>query len=281
MNISELIRAGATILSDISDSPRLDAELLLGVVLRRSRTQLITYGDETVGAEDERLFEELLAKRLEGQPVAHITGIREFWSIPLKVNAATLVPRPETEMLVEHSLQHIPSDAPVRVLDLGTGSGAIIIAISSERPHAVLHAVDASEDALSIARENGSRCESKINWHLGSWFTPVADESFDLIVSNPPYIGTDETGVIDPELKFEPKQALYSGRDGLDDIILITSQAPQHLSDQGWLLIEHGYAQGEAVRELFVANNFVEVTTICDLAGLPRITSGRIAPKHH
>jgi len=281
MNISELVKAGTRVLSDSSDSPRLDAELLLGVVLRKSRTQLITYGDEAVGREDEQLFEELLAKRLQGQPVAHITGSREFWSIPFKVSSATLVPRPETELLVEQALSHIPIDEAVRVLDLGTGSGAIIIAIATERPHAELHATDVSEAALTIARNNGSRCDTKISWHCGSWYAPFHNECFDIIVSNPPYIGTDETGVLDPELKFEPKQALYSGRDGLDDIRLIVSQAPAHLNPDGRLLLEHGYGQGEAVREIFAAHGFAEISTFCDLSGQPRVTAGRLPPARH
>jgi len=277
--ISDLIRAAARVLEDVSDSPRLDAELLLGVVLRKSRTQLLTYGDEPVAPGDEELFGELLGKRLEGRPVAHITGTREFWSIPLKVDTHTLVPRPETELLVEHALLRTTDSSSV--LDLGTGSGAIIIAIASERPHARYTAIEQSAEALAIAKHNGACVEASINWLQGSWFEPVAGERFDVIVSNPPYIGTDETGVIDPELKYEPKDALYSGRDGLDAIREIVAKAPEHLNNAGWLLFEHGYGQGEASREILAAHGFVEISTICDLAGLPRISSGRLPDLQH
>jgi len=277
--ISELVRAGASILADSSDSARLDAELLLGVVLRKSRTQLIVQADAEVLSEDEALFSELLGKRLEGQPLAHITGVREFWSIPLKVNSSTLVPRPETELLVELALQKTPDGASL--VDLGTGSGAVIIAIGSERPHCDLSAVELSEAALDIAKANASRCDTPINWYQGSWFEPLAGQRFDVIVSNPPYIGTDETGVIDPELKFEPKQALYSGRDGLDAIRHITEQAADHLNPSGWLLFEHGYGQGDAARVLLAQRGFVEIATFCDLAGMPRVTSGRLPTPAH
>jgi release factor glutamine methyltransferase len=281
MNVSELIRQASKQLDLVSDSPRLDAELLLGTVLRKSRAQLYSYGNMPVSQDDQLLFGELLHKRLGGMPVAHITGTKEFWSLPLKVTADTLVPRPETELLIEQALERIPEDENTKVLDLGTGSGAVILAIGSERPNAELHATDTSKDAIEVAEENSSSCRQSVRWYIGSWLEPVEKQKFDVIVSNPPYIGFEETGLTDPELQFEPDQALYSGDDGLDAIRLIVDGAPKNLNSSGWLLLEHGFAQGEAVRQLMAQHGFVEISTICDSAGHPRVSSGRIrAPLH-
>ncbi len=285
MSIAELIKLASLRLADTSDSPRLDAELLLGMVLRKSRTQLYTYGDSPVATEDQALFAELLEKRIQHVPIAHITGLRDFWTLTLKVSPDTLVPRPETEILVEQALARIPQESAARVLDLGTGSGAVILAIGSERPHAELHATDLSADALEVAADNGACCEQMVHWYEGDWFAALTDRMglsrdaskplFDVIVSNPPYISFEETGLTDPELQFEPDIALYSGNDGLDAIRVIIGSATNHLDAEGWLLLEHGLAQGEAIRQLFATHGFVEISTVFDLAGLPRITSGR------
>jgi len=282
MTIAELIRQATDQLSDSSDSPRLDAELLLGTVTHMSRAQLYARNSDAVSADDEALFNELLAKRRQGMPVAHITGRRDFWTLSLKVTPDTLVPRPETEVLVEQALLHIPEHDACRVLDLGTGSGAIILAIGSERPHADLNATDFSADALAVAEDNAACCEHSVNWYQGSWFDALDDaQTFDVIISNPPYIGLDETNMTDPELEFEPDRALYSGTDGLDDISQIVAMAPDYLTPSGWLLIEHGLMQGDAIRQLFASRGFVEINTVFDLAGLPRVTSGRLPAVSH
>ena len=192
MQIAELIRLASQRLADTSASPRLDAELMLGLVLRKSRAQLYTYNDAIVNSDDQALFAELLQKRLNHVPIAHITGRREFWSLNLKVTPETLVPRPETEVLVEQALQRIPPDAPANVLDLGTGSGAVILAVGSERPQAHLYAIDLSAEALEVASENAACCEQHVNWYCGDWFNALPEHNtpkFDVMVANPPYIG--------------------------------------------------------------------------------------------
>ncbi len=285
MQIGELIRLASQRLQDSSDSPRLDAELMLGLVLRKSRAQLYTYSDSVVGTDDQALFAELLRKRLEHTPIAHITGLRDFWTLTLKVTPDTLVPRPETEILVEQALAKLPANETCSVLDLGTGSGAVVLSIGSERPHAILHATDLSSDALEVAAQNSDCCEQQVTWHQGDWFdaldTTTATMRFDMIVSNPPYIGLDETGLTDPELMFEPDIALYSGADGLDAIRVIVDGAGAHLVPGGWLLLEHGLLQGQAIRELLAIHNFTEITTVFDLSGLPRVTSGRLPQLTH
>jgi len=278
MQIAELIRLASLRLADSSNSPRLDAELMLGLVLRKSRAQLYTYSDSIVNTDDQALFAELLRKRLNHVPIAHITGQREFWSLNLKVTPDTLVPRPETETLVEQALQRMPQDEVANVLDLGTGSGAVILAVGSERPQAHLYAIDVSNDALEVATENAACCEQHVNWYCGDWFNALPEHNaplFDVIVSNPPYVGLTETGITDPELQFEPDIALYSGADGLDAIREIVRTSPEHLKPGGWLLLEHGLLQGEAIRTLFAEHGFVEITTVFDLSGLPRVSSAK------
>ena len=285
MQIAPLIKLASQRLTDSSDSPRLDAELLLGMVLRKSRAQIYSCSDDEISEADQALFAELLEKRRNHVPIAHITGRREFWTLNLKVTPDTLVPRPETELLVEQALARIPKESPSRVLDLGTGSGAAILAIGSERPACSLYATDISREALEVAAENGACSKQQVNWYEGDWFAALPSEAampkFDIILSNPPYIGFEESGLTDPELQFEPDIALYSGDDGLNAIRTIIHTAPQYLNAEGWLLLEHGLMQGEAIRALLADHNLVEILTIFDLAGLPRVTSGRMAATAH
>ena len=285
MQIAPLIKLASQRLADSSDSPRLDAELLLGMVLRKSRAQIYSCSNDEISAADQALFAELLEKRRNHLPIAHITGRREFWTLNLKVTPDTLVPRPETELLVEQALARIPEESSARVLDLGTGSGAAILAIGSERPNCPLYATDISREALEVAAENGACSKQQVNWYEGDWFAALTGEApmrkFDIIVSNPPYIGIEESGLIDPELQFEPDIALYSGDDGLSAIRAIIQTAPEHLNAEGWLLLEHGFTQGEAIRALLADHNFVEISTMLDLAGRPRVTSGRMAATAH
>ncbi|KGM56671.1 SAM-dependent methyltransferase [Lysobacter arseniciresistens ZS79] len=253
-----------------------DAELLLCHALGRSRSWLYAHGDDELDTASAATFEALLARRHAGEPVAYITGRRGFWSLDLQVGPATLVPRAETELLVELALQRLPLDRPLHVADLGTGSGAIALAIASERPRADVLATDASAAALDIAAANARALSlGNVGFRHGDWFAPLAGDRFDLIASNPPYIAEDDAHLGRGDLRFEPASALASGADGLDAIRVIAAAAPIHLLAGGWLLVEHGFDQGEAVRALFRAAGLVSVDTARDLEQRDRVTLGQ------
>lgn len=254
------------------DSASLDASLLLEKVTGLTRTGLIVHDDESLTREQEAAFKALVDKRATGYPMAYILGYRDFWGLRLNVTEATLIPRPATETLVEEALKLPFKNA----LDLGCGSGAIILALKSERPGAECCAVDFSEGALKVAVSNAAALDLEVRFLQGSWFDPVGDARFDLIVSNPPYIEDDDPHLKQTSLPFEPITALTSGADGLDDLRIIASQAPRHLISGGYLMCEHGYDQGEKVRELFRQAGFAGVRTVCDLEGYERVTMGRI-----
>jgi release factor glutamine methyltransferase len=274
MTIGGLLRGAAVRLG--GDSPRADAELLLAHVLGRDRGWLFAHADDPCAADDAARFDALLARRAAGEPVAYLTGRRGFWTLELDVGPGVLVPRPETEGLVEFALARIARDAPAAVLDLGTGSGAIALALAHERPRARVDAVDASADALAIARANAARLGlSRIAFHHGDWFAPVAGRRFDLVLSNPPYIADDDPHLAQGDLRFEPRGALASGPDGLDAIRRIVAAAPAHLAPGGHVAIEHGFAQGAPVRALLEAAGLREAASIRDLAGHERITHAR------
>ncbi len=220
-------------------------------------------------------FEALLARREAGEPVAYLTGEREFWSLPLAVNSYTLIPRPETETLIEWALD-LPLPADAQVMDLGTGSGAIALALASERPRWQVVAIDASEEALTVARSNASTCNlQRVQMLQSDWFEGVTGSQFNLLVSNPPYVDSADVHLQQGDVRFEPQSALVSADNGLADIAHIIDKAPKHLLAAGWLLLEHGFAQGAAVRQLLASRGFTEVTTRSDLAGLERISGGR------
>lgn len=260
------------------DDARAEAEILLAHALGRPRAWLYAHADEAPDATRLPAYAALLARRRAGEPVAQILGRREFWSLALSVTSDTLVPRPETELLVELALARIPAQVPVRVLDLGTGSGAIALAIASERPAAVVTAVEASARALDIAKKNAASLGlGSVRMLRGDWFSPVADEWFDVIVSNPPYIADDDPHLAQGDLRFEPRSALASGHEGLDDIRRIVAHAPAHLVPGGCLLVEHGWQQGEAVRAIFAAAGFTDVETVRDLEDRDRVTRARTA----
>ncbi|GAA4998332.1 peptide chain release factor N(5)-glutamine methyltransferase [Pseudoluteimonas lycopersici] len=253
-----------------------DADLLLAHVLGRSRTWLLVHADDAIAADDAARYEALVERRISGEPVAYLTGSRGFWTLDLAVTPATLVPRPETELLVELALARIPVDVELRIADLGTGSGAIALAIAKERPRAHLLATDASEAALEVARGNAKRNGiGNVEFRQGDWFAPLSGETFDLIASNPPYIALGDPHLSEGDLRFEPPSALSSGVDGLDAIRSIVRHAPAHLCTGGWLLLEHGWGQGEAVRVLLREAGFVEIATERDLEGRDRVTLGR------
>lgn len=257
---------------------RHEAELLLLHVLDRPRSWLFAHATDPLDANDQAAFEALLARRVTGEPVAYLTGRRGFWTLDLEVDPATLIPRTETELLVELALERLPQDRALRLADLGTGSGAIALALASERPQAQVLATDASPGALAVAARNAERHELRnVRFAEGGhdWYAPLQGVRFDLIASNPPYIASDDPHLAQGDLRFEPATALASGVDGLDDIRRIVDGGQAHLLPGGWLLIEHGWDQGAAIRALFDAAGFAEVQTVQDLEQRDRITLGR------
>ncbi|MCC8536392.1 peptide chain release factor N(5)-glutamine methyltransferase [Xanthomonas axonopodis pv. poinsettiicola] len=252
-----------------------DAEPLLLHALGRDRAWLFAHGRDPVTATLAAAFQALVQRRVDGEPVAYLTGSRGFWTLDLEVSTATLIPRADTEALVELALERLDHAPGRRVADLGTGSGAIALAIASERPQAQLIATDASAAALAIARRNADRHRlSNVQFRPGSWFVPLAGERFDLIASNPPYIAAGDPHLAQGDLRHEPASALASGNDGLADIRRIVADAPAHLRSGGWLLLEHGWDQGEAVAELLRARGFVQVATQQDLEQRDRVSLG-------
>lgn len=253
-----------------------EAEWLLSHVLGKSRSWLYSHGDDVVDAATSGRFDHLLARRVAGEPVAYLIGQRGFWQFDLRVSPATLIPRPETELLVELALDRMQGDSPVSVADLGTGTGAIALALAYERANAHVVATDVSTDALAIARANAETLKlSRIEFRAGNWLDAIAGERFHLLVSNPPYIADDDVHLGQGDLRHEPRAALASGADGLDAIRVITAGACRHLHPGGWLLIEHGWEQGEAVRALMESAGLLEVKTARDLENRDRVTLGR------
>ncbi len=277
--ITGVLQSATLQLQGFSASPRLDAEVLLGQVLGRPRASLIAHGELALGADADRAFAQLLAERRRGVPVAYLTGVREFWSLPLRLTPAVLVPRPETETLVEQVLARIGLQGDARVLDLGTGSGAIALALASERPLARITATDISAPALEVARHNGrSLGLDRVDWRCGSWFEPVAGERFDLIVSNPPYVAARDPAL--ETLSAEPRLALTPGDTGYEAFELILAGASRHLRRGGVLALEHGSTQATTLSGMFAGHGFEQISTHVDAAGLPRVTLATINPSH-
>jgi len=269
-DIRTILREAADVLGE-----RLEAELLLAHALGVNRAWFFAHADDTADAEGVVRFDALVRRRAAGEPIAYITGRRDFWSLSLEVTPATLIPRPETELLVELAIAHLPQGG--RVVDLGTGSGAIALAVAKERPDVEVTAVDASEAALEVASRNAAALGlQRVTFRHGDWLAPLAGQRFDLIVSNPPYIESDDPHLAQGDLRFEPTTALASGADGLDDIRRIVSSSVAHLRPAGWVLVEHGWRQGDAVRDVFRAGRFVDVFTATDLEDRDRVTGGRI-----
>jgi release factor glutamine methyltransferase len=273
--VAESISQAARSLLSHSDSPRLDAELLLGKILGLSRAGLIARSNEPVSGESQKTFASLIEERRRGTPVAYLTGTREFWSLALHVTPAVLVPRPETEILVDLALQRLPEDHAAKVLDLGTGSGAIALAIAAERPLSQVTGVDISAAALEVARQNACALRlARIDWRLGSWFAPVRGQRFDMIVANPPYIAAADPAL--EKLTAEPAIALCDGPTGLEALSTIAAGAAAHLTRHGWLLLEHGSAQGADVARLLQSHGFSSVRSHPDFSGKLRVTLGTV-----
>jgi release factor glutamine methyltransferase len=275
MTLREWLMIATRQLSDVSESPRLDAELLLAATLNQPRSYLHAWPERMLEPDAAHHFAAWMARRCGGEPVAYILGQREFWSLELEVSSETLIPRPETELLVELALERLPANRPVTVADLGTGSGAIALALALERPQAHIIATDQSLAALIVAQRNARRLNSThIEFRQGDWCEPLASEYFDLIVANPPYIAVTDSRWRAGALRFEPAMALISGQEGLDALRVIIVDAPDHLKPGGWLLLEHGYDQGEAVPALLRERGFIEVSDHADAAGLSRSSCG-------
>jgi release factor glutamine methyltransferase len=258
-----------------SPTPRLDAELLLAHALGKSRSYLHTWPERELDAPQLERYQAAIVRRQAGEPVAYILGQQGFWSLELEVAAHTLIPRPDTELLVETVLALLPA-TPAALLDLGTGTGAIALALASERPAWRLTGVDRVSEAVALAERNRARLKlSNANFAESHWFSVLVGHRFQLIVSNPPYIAADDRHLAEGDVRFEPSSALVAGADGLDDIRLIIQQAPGYLEAGGWLLLEHGFDQAAAVRELLSARGFSEVESRRDLGGHERISLGR------
>ena len=269
------LNAAIQALRTTSESPRADAEILLAHCLGKSRTWLFTWADKTLESAVITAFQRLLAERLRGVPIAHLIGYREFWTLNLKVTPDTLIPRPETELLVETALSLFPP-TPAHVLDLGTGTGAIALSIASERPDCAVTACDFSAAALAVAQENAqSHGITNATFVQSDWFTALPAQRFALIVSNPPYIEAADPHLQQGDVRFEPLSALAAGSDGLDDIRQIIHYAPDWLAHTGWLLLEHGYNQGQAVTVLLQERGLQAVRCLRDLAGNERVSLGQ------
>jgi release factor glutamine methyltransferase len=277
--IRSLLDEGAAKLVRVTDLPRREAEVLLGAALGRSRAWLLANPEERIlDCEATDRYEAFLTRRAQGEPVAYLLGEKEFWSLPLRVGPGVLVPRPETELVVERALAHLPADRDLDVLDLASGSGAIALALASERPRCRVFATDVAAAAVDATRDNAFRLElgDRVAVSQGEWFDPVAGRTFDLIASNPPYIATDDARVEPGVRRHEPAAALFSGPTGLEALQAIAAGAPRHLRPGGWLVVEHGDTQGAAVRALFTGAGFEEIRTLRDLAGRERCTEGRL-----
>lgn len=255
---------------------RIEVQMLLRSVLKVSRAYLLAHPERELDEAENAAYRALLQRRMAGEPMAHILGEREFFGLNLKVTPATLIPRPETELLVELALERLPQRSGIRALDLGTGTGAVALSIAHARPDVEVVAVDASAAALEVAGENAQRLElHNVSFLHGDWFSALAGQSFDLIVSNPPYIAAGDEHLTQGDVRFEPISALVSGADGLDDIRQIAGGACAHIHPGGWLLLEHGYGQAATVRGLLLAAGWGAVFSARDLSGIERVTGGR------
>lgn len=258
------------------DSARIEVQCLIQHVLNVNRAYLLSHPERRLNKPEQARYDKLLQRRLHGEPIAYLLDEREFFGLSFKVTPATLIPRPETELLVELALQRIPPHGPYCVLDLGTGSGAIALSIAHSRPDIEVLACDASAAALDVARENARRLGiNNASFIQSDWFQALAEKHFGIIVSNPPYVAADDPHLAQGDLRFEPASALVSGGDGLHDIRQIITQAKSCLVPGGWLLLEHGYDQAARVRELLQQAGYGEVFSARDLAGTERVSGGR------
>lgn len=278
-DIETALTTATTRLTETSDTASLDAEVLLCHVLKKTRSHLRAWPEKELSNEQQTQFQQLIEKRIKGTPIAYLTGNREFWSRDFKVNEHVLIPRPDTELLIELSLNLLKNKTNASIIDLGTGSGAIAITLAAERPDIDVWATDQSEQALKIAKENASSHQiQNIHFCLSDWFDSIKASKFDLVISNPPYIDGDDPHLSQGDVRFEPESALVADNNGLKDIKSISQQAQTYLKSGGTLLIEHGYDQQSAVQALFKRFNYHDTQTHTDLSGNPRVTTGQWNP---
>ena len=273
--VENAIATGANLLASSSDSAKLDAQVLLLNILQKPRSYLFTWPEKQLTGQQYQAFQHACERRLQGEPVSHITGCREFWSLQLEVNPTTLIPRPDTETLVELALEcEVPKNA--KVLDLGTGTGAIALALGSEMPTWDITAVDRIDDAVALAKRNQQRLAiNNVTVEQSNWFSALKNKKFDLIVTNPPYIERDDVHLYQGDVRFEPLSALVADDAGMADIKQIITQSRDYLHASGYLLIEHGFEQSAAVRHIFNQMAFINVSTVKDLGNNDRVTFGQ------
>ena len=259
-----------------SDTALLDVEILLAYALNVSRTHLLTWPEQEIPTAIEEQFDSLVQQRVKGEPIAYLVGTQEFWSLSFKVTPDTLIPRPETELLVEKALEIIPVNASWEIADLGTGSGAIALAVAHERPQCRVTAIDRSPAALAVAKENAERLNiTNVDFDEGDWFAPLAEKKYQVILSNPPYVADQDPHLKQGDVRFEPTGALEAGPQGMNDLEILITQAGPHLLQEGCLILEHGFDQAEAVGRLFRQNAFSNIRSITDYAGQARLTMGQ------
>ena len=276
MNIQQALQQASQCLFESSPSATLDAQVLLCFVLQCNSAHLLAWPEKELSEKQQSHYQKLLQQRQKGIPVAHLTGQREFWSLKFSVNNSTLVPRPETETLVEYILTNFYKEDNLRLLDMGAGTGAIAIAIASEKPGWIIVASDTSEQALKLAQHNSHFHQTdNIAFINSNWFEKIEQNNFDIIVSNPPYIADNDPHLQQGDVRFEPLSALSSGKTGLDDIKHLCSRAKNYLKEDGWLIVEHGYDQKQAVADCFTKNGFTEIEQKQDLSGHTRMTAGK------
>jgi release factor glutamine methyltransferase len=277
--IKAVLLEAADLLQPSTDTALLDAEILLAQTLGKNRAYLRAWPERELTAAQTETFKQLVSQRQQGQPIAYLIGTREFWSRGFLVTPDVLIPRPETELLIELSLNLIPNNQAFKILDLGTGSGIIAITLAAECPNAVITACDISPAALAVAQTNAKAHQlTNLQFIESHWFNHITDTSYDLIVSNPPYLAKNDPHLQEGDLRFEPLKALVAAKDGLADINTIVKTANNHLRTGGYLMVEHGYNQANQVQEIFAAYNYQEVKTHYDLAGQARVTLGRHLP---
>ncbi len=277
MNIKTALNWASSELSNIQHTAQLDAEILLAKSLNKNRSYLYTWPEQDLNAAQIQHFQEYINKRKTGIPIAYLLGNKEFWSLNFTVTTDTLIPRPETELLVEHALELIPKQASWQIADLGTGSGAIALAIASERQQCQITAIDKSNAALDIAIKNAHNNNiSNITFIQSNWFERLTEQQFNIIISNPPYVANHDPLLLQGDVQFEPDSALKSGIDGLEDITKIIQQAPKYLLNGAWLLLEHGFEQHKLVQQLFKHCHYENIKTQHDLSGQARITFAQL-----
>ena len=276
MNIKQALQQASQNLAESSPTARLDAQVLLTHILQCNTAHLLAWPEKTLNEEQLTNFQQLIQQRQQGLPVAHLTGLREFWSLNFSVNNSTLIPRPETETLIEFILDKFSDRERIKLLDMGTGTGAIAITIATEKPGWTIFASELSADALKLARHNSNYHQTNnISFVQSNWFTNIKQSDFDIIVSNPPYIANNDPHLLVGDVRFEPQSALSAGAAGMDDIEHLCLHANKHLKKNAWLIIEHGYNQKLLVSDCFTKNGFIQIEQKQDLSGHIRMTAGK------